>query len=243
MSFTLTSYGLIFSEHALLEELENSNKTLLPAACIPDLDLDAGTTYVQIKNKSNKQSIVCAVHEYTESPGIIFIPSRLMNSIGLDAGDEVLVTQKTNIPKGEYIKIKPFETAFIELSNPKVVLEKCISEHYPILSLGEVISLKFNKKEYHIEIIATKPGTVIQTTNCDINVDFDKPVDYTEDESDQAETKMENEVIGKMPNRKESSEQKVSPTFTRTKPYEYKNTRTKEDLRRFPGKGYVLGSK
>ena len=135
MSFTLTSYGLIFSEHALLEELENSNKTLLPAACIPDLDLDAGTTYVQIKNKSNKQSIVCAVHEYTESPGIIFIPSRLMNSIGLDAGDEVLVTQKTNIPKGEYIKIKPFETAFIELSNPKVVLEKCISENYRILSL------------------------------------------------------------------------------------------------------------
>ena len=84
---------------------------------------------------------------------------------------------------------------------------------------------------------------MIQTTNCDINVDFDKPVDYTEDESDQAETKMENEVIGKMPNRKESSEQKVSPAFTRTKPYEYKNTRTKEDLRRFPGEGYVLGSK
>ena len=239
MSFNLTSYGLIFSEHALLEELENSNKTLLPAACIPDLDLDAGTTYVEIKNKSNKQSIVCAVHEYTESAGIIFIPSRLMNSIGLDAGDEVIVTQKTNIPKGEYIKIKPFETAFIELSNPKVVLEKCISEHYPILSLGEVISVKFNTKEYHIEIIETKPGTVIQTTNCDINVDFDKPVDYTEEEPAQAESKMENVVIGKMQN----SEQKASPAFTRTIPYEYDYKRTKEDLRRFPGKGYVLGSK
>ena len=62
MSFNLTAYGLIFSEHALMAELENSNKTLLPAACIPDLDLDAGITYLEVSSDTNDKKVVCAVH-------------------------------------------------------------------------------------------------------------------------------------------------------------------------------------
>ena len=218
MSFNLTAYGLIFSEHSLQNELENSNKTLLPAACIPDLDLESGTTYVEIINPSNQKKIVCAVHEYTESPGIIFIPSKLMNSIDLDAGYRVEVNQKTDIEKGEFIKIKPFQKAFIELADPKVILEKYISQYYPILSQGEIITINYNNHEYNIEVTETRPNKVIQTTNCDINVDFERPVDMVDEpmtETKQPESKRDQNVS------------------------QYK--RTKEDLKRFPGKGYVLG--
>lgn len=224
MTFNLTSYGLVFSEHALMNELENSNKTLIPAACIPDLDLDAGPTYIEISSVENERSVVCAVHEYTESPGIIFIPSRIMNVLGIDADDKVTVVQKTDIPNGEYIKIKPFQKAFIELSNPKAILEKHISQFYPILSQGEVININYNDFNYQIEIVETKPQKVIQTTNCDINLDFDKPVDMCDGEEKISEPVVENTVI------------------KRTPPHNYNEKRSHEDMRRFPGKGYRLGT-
>jgi len=222
MSFNLTAYGLIFSEHALVNELENSNKTLLPAACIPDLNLDSGITYIEISSEITDKKAVCAIHEYTESPGIIFMPARIMDAMGIDACDSVKVVQKTDIPKGEYIKIKPFQKAFIELSNPKVILEKHISQYYPILTKGEVINILFGDVNYQIEIVETKPSNSIQTTNCDINLDFDRPVDMV----DECEEK----------------KQDINTTFKRTAEYNYNYKRSKEDLRRFPGKGYRLGS-
>lgn len=227
MSFNLSAYGLIFSEHVLMNELENSNKTLLPAACIPDLDLEAGITYLEVSSDINDKKSVCAVHEYTESPGIIFMPARIMNAIGIDAGDNVKVVQKKDIPSGEYIKIRPFQKAFIQISNPKVVLEKHISQYYPILTQGEVINIQYNDIDYQIEIVETKPATSIQTTNCDINLDFDRPVDMEEvcKHETKQEMKDENKVISR-----------------RTPPHEYQHKRSKEDMRRFPGKGYRLGS-
>ena len=164
MSFNLTAYGLIFSEHALANELENSNKTLLPAACIPDLDLESGITYIEISSDITDKKAVCAIHEYTESPGIIFMPARIMNAMSIDACDNVKVIQKTDIPKGEYIKIKPFQKAFIELTNPKVILEKHISQYYPILTQGEVISINFNNTNYQIEIVDITGRTVNKKT-------------------------------------------------------------------------------
>lgn len=227
MSFNLTAYGLIFSEHALANELENSNKTLLPAACIPDLDLESGITYIEISSDITDKKAVCAIHEYTESPGIIFMPARIMNAMSIDACDNVKVIQKTDIPKGEYIKIKPFQKAFIELTNPKVILEKHISQYYPILTQGEVISINFNNTNYQIEIVETKPSQSIQTTNCDINLDFDRPVDMEEESKNETKQELKNEntvISGK----------------SREHVYTYK--RSKEDMRRFPGKGYRLGS-
>ena len=101
-----------------MTELENSNKTLHPAACIPDLDLEAGITYLEVSSDTNDKKAVCAVHEHTESPGIIFMPARIMNAIGIDAGHNVKVVQKKDIPSGEYIKIRPFQKALYSAIKP-----------------------------------------------------------------------------------------------------------------------------
>ena len=78
------------------------------------------------------------------------------------------------------MKIKPFETAFTELADPRAILEKMISTNYPVLSQGEIIAIKYLDQEYHIEIVECKPGPVIQALNCDINLEFDTPYDYVE---------------------------------------------------------------
>ena len=254
MAFNLAAYELIFSDHALTNELEHSNKTLIPAACIPDLNLDAGTTYIEIINPNiNDKIAVCSVHEYTETPGIIFIPSRIMQTLGINASENIKVNQKIDIPKGEFIKIKPYEKAFIELSDPKAVLERHISQFYPVLSKGELISIKFAGKEHQIEIVETRPENVIQTTNCDINLEFARPYDMGPEETkenkthENVKTNIDENVKMDIDENVTLREEKVADSeehvvIGRTRPHIYQHQRSREDLRRFPGRGYKLGS-
>ncbi len=260
MVFKMNAYSMVFSDHSLASELEHSNKILLSSACLPDLDLDCGTTYLKLYKKKEAWSesddgvvsmvvVICALHEFIDIPGIVYLPNRLMMKLsGINEGDEIIVEQEKNVKKGEYLKIKPFEQKFIELNNPKIILEKFISERYPILSEGEVISFEYNDFTYHIEIVETKPSLTIQTTNCDINVDFEKPVDMADD----AGAGM-NAVRAK--NKKERN-QKLRNEKLRNFKRQNGNRRLNcnddgndsgagsgYDMKRFPGVGRALGSK
>ena len=179
MEFKTNAYSIIFSEHNMSEELEYGNKILLPSTLLPDINLDKGTVYFTLSNRD--LSIACGVHEYMESESVAFIPHSMLERLELLDGNSVTIKQLTNVPNGKYIKIKPYEKEFIELGDPKGLLERMISENYPILSEGEVICIKHNGKEYHIEVIECLPEKTIQTTNCDINVEFERPVDMPEE--------------------------------------------------------------
>jgi len=45
-----------------------------------------------------------------------------------------------NLEKGTFIKIKPHETDFINLANPKAILEQELT-HYSVLHKGDTISI------------------------------------------------------------------------------------------------------
>lgn len=176
--FTLNAYSLVFSNHIQAKRLEYGNKILISSSVLPDLDLSAGPTIFKFKN--NDKAVFTAMHEYVDNPGLCFLPHRLLGCLGVADGDVVTVTQAKDIPTGEFLKIKPFETAFTELADPRAILEKMISTNYPVLSQGEIIAIKYLDQEYHIEIVECKPGPVIQALNCDINLEFDTPYDYVE---------------------------------------------------------------
>ena len=176
--FTLNAYSLVFSEHIQASRLEYGNKILISASVLPDLDISDGPILFKLENAD--KFVYTAMHEYVDSPGLCFLPHRLLCSLGVADGDSITVSQAKDLPTGEFLKIKPFETAFIELVDPKAILEKFISSNYPILSQGEIIVIKYLDNEYHIEITECKPNTTIQTLNCDINLEFEQPYDYKE---------------------------------------------------------------
>tara|TARA_Y100000748_G_C15327302_1_gene422587 strand:+ start:114 stop:743 length:630 start_codon:yes stop_codon:yes gene_type:complete len=176
--FTLNAYSLVFSDHVQAKRLEYGNKILISSTILPDLDLSAGPTLFQIKSQDNV--VFTSMHEYVDTPGICFVPHRLLGRLGVADGEQVVVSQVKDIPTGEFLKIKPFETAFTELADPKAVLEKVISTNYPVLSQGEIIVINYLDSEYHIEITECKPDTTIQTINCDINLEFEQPYDFVE---------------------------------------------------------------
>lgn len=84
------------------------------------------------------------------------------------------------LEKGKFIKIRPHQTEFIMKPNPRTILENEM-RNYVCLTKGDTIGVRFNNKNYLIDIVECKPKDAISTTNVDIEVDFDKPLDYKEE--------------------------------------------------------------
>ena len=219
MEFTLNAYSMVFSEHNMANKLEYGNKILLPSSMLPDLDIENGTVYFSVMNPRNCKEIFVGVHEYNDSPGICFLPHAMIERLHLN-DEPAIIKQIKDVESGTYIKIKPYEKAFIELEDPKAILERFISKNYPILSKNEVIIIKYLDIEYHIEVVECNPAHTIQTTNCDINVDFEKPLDMIEEERIPSPPAVQNTIVSQ----------------------ELNEFRTMDNLQRFPGIGRRLGS-
>lgn len=161
------------------DQVKFSNKIFLPAAVLNEIKDQEFPMYFNIKNPDNQLSIVCAVQEFSSAPGVMFCPWRIMEMLGVSEGNNIELSLCFP-PKGSYVKFRLHETAFAKLSNPKVVLEKGINRHYPVLSKDETIAIEYADKTWLIDVVETKPADVIQILNVDLNVDFDKPLDYVE---------------------------------------------------------------
>lgn len=102
-----------------------------------------------------------------------------MQHLGLSENVDVLI-ESVHLPKGTFVKIQPHETAFIDLPNPKAVLENGL-RNYLCLTQGDSIVVEFAKKRYAIDIIETRPSIAIMTIQTDLEVDFAPPKDFKEE--------------------------------------------------------------
>ena len=102
-----------------------------------------------------------------------------MEGLGLKEGNNVQVELSTP-PDGCYIKLQPHKTEFIELPDPKALLEKALSVNYPVVTEGHTITIQNpdTNKVYHVDIVKTEPASIIKIIDVNVNVDFDPPLDY-----------------------------------------------------------------
>ena len=89
---------------------------------------------------------------------------------------EVILAPDT-IKNGTYIKIRPHNKELIEKDFLEDILENYLS-NFSCLNKNTTIPIKIFDKFYDIDIIDTKPDKNIYIVNSDINIDFDKPVNY-----------------------------------------------------------------
>ena len=61
-----------------------------------------------------------------------------------------------HLKKGTYVKFKPHETAFTDLSNLKAILLQELT-HYSVLHKGDTINIQYEGRDYSIDIVETKP--------------------------------------------------------------------------------------
>ena len=121
------------------------------------------------------------VLEFTAEEGTCTLPfwvfpMQLMRHLGIEEASDVTIEQ-VQLPRGLFVKLQPHETAFIDLPNPKAVLENALRK-YACLTKGDSIVIEFAGRQYEIDIVETRPGDAILTIQTDLEVDFAPPRDY-----------------------------------------------------------------
>lgn len=96
----------------------------------------------------------------------------------MEEGSEIIIRNIT-LQKGTFVSLQPHETAFIDLANPKAILEKEL-RNYACLTKGETISIWYGGREFQIDIVETRPQNAICVIEADVEVDFKPPLDYQE---------------------------------------------------------------
>jgi len=103
-----------------------------------------------------------------------------MQHLLLVEGDIVKITN-TSLPKGSFVKLQPVSKTFLDVHNPRAVLENSL-RYFATLTKGDNIVINYNNKKFEIEIVETKPSDAISIIEADIEVDFAPPKDYVEPE-------------------------------------------------------------
>ena len=181
------SYACSTQNPEMIEKLRCSNKILLPESMLFELTKDNHDSlqqklYFKVSNKETQYGEVCGVHEFSAPPGVVYLPYHIMESCSLQEGSTVQV-DLLSPPKGNFMKIRLHNSKeFSKLSNPKAVLEKIMSRDYPVVTQGQTIALNYTElnKVFMVDVVETKPSEIVEIINTDINVDFDKALDYVE---------------------------------------------------------------
>ena len=120
----------------------------------------------------------CGVLEFTAEEGTCYIPFWMMQNLLIEEGSVITVTN-VSLPKASFVKLQPQSVDFLEISNPRAVLEHAL-RNFSCVTKGDVIQIPYNSKNYHFALKEVEPQDAACIIETDCNVDFDAPVGYTE---------------------------------------------------------------
>ena len=124
------------------------------------------------------RSTHCGVLEFTAEEGTCYIPFWMMQNLLIEEGSVITVTN-VSLPKASFVKLQPQSVDFLEISNPRAVLEHAL-RNFSCVTKGDVIQIPYNSKNYHFALKEVEPQDAACIIETDCNVDFDAPVGYTE---------------------------------------------------------------
>ena len=106
----------------------------------------------------------------------------MLQTLALDPGD-LLQIKSTDLPPGSFVKLQPQSPAFLEITDPKAVLENAF-RNFACLTIGDIFTFSYNDSVFEIAVKETKPsiaaGGAIGVLETDLSVDFEPPVGYVE---------------------------------------------------------------
>ena len=233
----------MFYDYEKYKKLENSDKILIPLHIMnniknkfDDLKFPLIFEIEKIDNEGidllqdigMKKTIKCQAYEFLEGIDDIYIPFRLMQNLWINEGS--LITLKYSLKeyqKGNRIVLRPHTSDFLEIEDPKMFLEKGLIENYSLLSKEDIIGLSYFDNTLYFDVLETSPSETIIVNNTDLEVDFERPLDYKSPTIPEKEEKFPINTI---------------PEKDYIKSNENSDTDEKGFVA-FSGKGYKLGDK
>lgn len=137
--------------------------------------------FFELRNTGSSEA--CRTHagvlEFIADEGNVHLPAWMMRTLGLSEGDPIRLTGAT-LPKGKMVKIQPQTVDFLEISDPKAVLEQAF-RNFSALTPGDIVEISYNCLTFEILIMEITPNadgiSIIET---DLEVDFAPPKGYVE---------------------------------------------------------------
>ncbi|WVZ19171.1 hypothetical protein V8G54_006493 [Vigna mungo] len=163
-------------------QIESGDKIIMPPSALDrlaSLHIDY-PMFFELRNDAAERVSHCGVLEFIAEEGMIYMPYWMMENMLLQEGDIVKVKNVT-LPKATYVKLQPHTKDFLDISNPKAILETTL-RNFSCLTIGDSIMVAYNNKKYYIDIIETKPDNAISIIETDCEADFASPLDYKEPE-------------------------------------------------------------
>jgi len=114
-------------------EVNKGNKIILPSSALHELarlQISYPMTFM-ISNPQMAKKSYCGVLEFSAEEDMCHLPVWLMHNLFLEEGAEVILRNVT-LDKGTFMKFRPHETKFIDLPDPKAVLERELTNYATI---------------------------------------------------------------------------------------------------------------
>jgi ubiquitin fusion degradation protein 1 len=162
------------------EELNYGGKIIMPASALEKL-ASLNIVYpmlFKLMPKEGEKYTHCGVLEFIAEEGRIYVPYWMMQQLLLEEGDMIII-KNVNLEIGTYVKLQPQSKDFLDISDPKAVLENSLRS-FACLTKGDLIALNYNDRIYELLIMETQPGEAISIIEADVEVEFAPPVGYEE---------------------------------------------------------------
>merc|ERR1719221_2171082 len=108
-------------------DLEKGNKIILPSSALDHL-ARLNISYpmlFEVSNPTAARRTHAGVQEFIAEEGTCYLPHWMMCNLVLQEGDLVRVTN-TSLPKGTFVKLQPLTSDFLDIHNPRAVLENSL---------------------------------------------------------------------------------------------------------------------
>ncbi|KAF9227505.1 UFD1-domain-containing protein [Gyrodon lividus] len=184
----LKAYSVAMLPGRERENLSYGGKIIMPPSALAhltSLDLELPWMF-QLRNPSNPAASTHAgVLEFISEEGVVHLPYWMMKTLRLEEGDPIRITG-AELPKGKFIKLQAQTVHFLEVSDPKAVLEQAL-RNFTALTQGDIIEIYYNTMIFGFLVMETTPGEAgICVLDTDLEVDFAPPVGYVEPEQPKA---------------------------------------------------------
>jgi ubiquitin fusion degradation protein 1 len=162
--------------------VQGGDKILLPPSAfdtLARLQVDYPMLF-RLESSEKGTATHSGVLEFTAEEGSCYIPFWMMQNLLIGEGSVITVTN-VSLPKATFVKLQPQHVDFLEITNPRAVLEHAL-RNFSCVTKGDVICIPFNSKNYHFELKEVQPQDAACIIETDCNVDFDAPLGYKEPE-------------------------------------------------------------
>ncbi|XP_011506215.1 PREDICTED: ubiquitin fusion degradation protein 1 homolog [Ceratosolen solmsi marchali] len=162
------------------QDVERGGKIIMPPSALDTLTR-LNIVYpmlFKLTNKKTNRITHCGVLEFVADEGKVYLPYWMMHNLLLQEG-ELINVESVTIPVATYARFQPQSEDFLDITNPKAVLENGLRS-FACLTTGDIIAIKYNSRVYEMCVLETKPGSAVSIIECDMNVEFAPPVGYKE---------------------------------------------------------------